>query len=166
MTGKSVILIGMPGTGKSTVGPLLADKLGLMFVDTDAIIERSDGRRLRDIVAQDGCEGFLDIQQKVIKSRKLAGCVIATGGSVVKSEALMGYLGRLGRIIYLKADAGILEQRLAPGRKLARAGGQSFREVFAERGPLYEKYAEFIIDCSGKNPEEIASEAAGALRTQ
>lgn len=160
MTGKSIILIGMPGAGKSTVGPLLAEKLGLTFVDTDVIIEKSDGRKLRDIVAQDGYEGFLEIQQKVIESRKLVSCVIATGGSVVKSEALMRYLRSLGRIIYLKADVNTLEQRLAPERKLARADGQTFRELYMERGPLYEKYAECIIDCTGKNPEEIALEAS------
>lgn len=158
MTGESIILIGMPGAGKSTVGPLLAEKMGLKFVDTDAIIEKSDGRKLRDIVAEDGYEAFLDIQQKIIKSWKFSSCVIATGGSVVKSEALMGYLSSIGRIIYLKVDVSILEQRLAPGRKLARTDGQSFRELFEEREPLYEKYAECIINCTDKSREEIASE--------
>lgn len=157
MKGKSIILIGMPGAGKSTVGPLLAQKLGLTFVDTDDIIEKSDGRKLRDIVAQDGYAGFLDTQSKVLMSCKLDNSVVATGGSVVKSEALMKYLGSIGTIIYFKVDVFTLEKRLAPGRRLARAGGQTFRDLFEEREPLYSKFADSIIDCTGKNPEEIAS---------
>ncbi|MDD4496282.1 MAG: shikimate kinase [Eubacteriales bacterium] len=155
---KSIILIGMPGAGKSTIGPLLAEKLGLSFADTDDIIKESDGRELRDIVAQDGFEGFLRLQQKILMSRELKGCVISTGGSVIKSEALMSYFSSIGRIVYLKTDVEILEQRLAPGRRLARANGQTIRQMFEEREPLYIKYAECIIDCTGKNPEEIASE--------
>jgi len=147
----------MPGAGKSTVGPLLAKKLGLSFVDTDVIIKESDGRELRDIVAEDGFEGFLGIQQKILLSWELKDCIISTGGSVIKSDALMQYFSETGRIVYLKVDINTLEQRLAPERRLARANGQTFRQLFEEREPLYIKYAESIIDCAGMTPEEIAS---------
>lgn len=154
----SIVLIGMPGAGKSTVGPLLAEKLKLSFEDTDIIIKNTDGRALRDIVTENGFETFLAIQQKVIMSRKLKDCVVATGGSVVKSPDLMRYLGSIGRIFYLKLDFEILEQRLAPDRRLARTDGQSFRQLFEEREPLYIKYADNIIECSEKTPDEIATE--------
>jgi shikimate kinase len=156
-----IILIGMPGAGKSTVGPLLAQKKGLIFKDTDAIVKQMDGRDLKTIVAEDGFEAFLDIQQKVILSQELKNCVVATGGSVIKSDTLMQFLKRFGTIIYLKVDFKVLEQRLAPERKLARAGGQSFRQVFEEREPLYIKYADSIIDCTGKIPDEIVIEITG-----
>lgn len=156
--GKNIILIGMPGAGKSTVGPLLAEKLGLSFKDTDAIVKKSDGRALRDIVSEDGFEAFLRIQQKAIMSQEIKDCVIATGGSVVKSTALMQHFRNIGRIFYLRLDIHTLEQRLAPDRKLARANGQTFRKLFEEREPLYIKYAEIIIDCKDKTPEEIAAE--------
>lgn len=157
-SGKSIILIGMPGAGKSTIGPLLAEKLGLPFKDTDAIIKQSVGRALRDIVAEDGFEVFLRIQQKVIMSQDMRDCVIATGGSVVKSTALMQHFRNIGRIFYLRLDIHTLEQRLAPDRKLARANGQTFRQLFEEREPLYIKYADRIVDCTGKTPEEIVAE--------
>lgn len=156
----NIILIGMPGAGKSTIGPLLAEKLDLAFEDTDILIKKCDGRELRDIVGEDGFEKFLCIQQKVIMSKVLKGCIIATGGSVIKSAALMQYLKDIGRIVYLKLDFNILEQRLAPDRRLARVNGQTFEQLFAEREPLYIKYADSIIECKDKTPEKIVLEIA------
>ncbi len=155
---KNIILIGMPGAGKSTIGPLLAEKLGLSFKDTDSILKEIYGRELRDIVAEDGFEAFLRIQQEVIMSLKLENSVIATGGSVVKNVALMQHFGHIGTIVYLKVNIKTLEQRLAPGRKLARANGQSFGQLFEEREPMYIKYADRIIECADRTPEEIACE--------
>lgn len=154
----SIILIGMPGAGKSTVGPLLAKRLDYKFEDTDQIVQRFDGRALRDIVLQDGYEAFMRIQDDALISRLSDCCVIATGGSVIKSPALMDYLKKLGRVIYLKVDVNTLEERLEPGRRLARADGQTYRQVFEEREPLYRKYADKIIRCDGKDPLEIADE--------
>lgn len=161
MSTRSIILIGMPGAGKSTVGPLLAQRLGFPFQDTDAIVRKEDGRELKAIVSEDGFEAFLDIQQSIIISKDLKGCIVATGGSVVKSEPLMLYLKGIGKVIYLKYDFEVLEQRLTPDRRLARAGGQTFRQVFDEREPLYIKYADSIIDCTGKTPDEIVNEISG-----
>jgi shikimate kinase len=156
-----IILIGMPGAGKSTVGPLLAKRKGLSFKDTDAVVKQEDGRELKTIVAEDGFEAFLEIQQKVILSQDFKNCVVATGGSVVKSDALMQIFKGLGMIIYLKVDFEVLQQRLAPGRMLARAGGQTFRQVFEEREPLYINYADSIIECTEKTPDEIVEEITG-----
>ncbi len=155
---ENIILIGMPGSGKSTVGPLLAKKKGIDFTDTDDIIKDSDGRELRDIVREDGYERFLELQQKIIKSQQFICCVIATGGGVVKSEELMRYLKSIGIIIFLDEAPAVLESRLAPGRRLARVDGQTFREVYEERRPLYLKYADRIIECTGKSAEEIVQE--------
>ena len=154
----SIILIGMPGAGKSTVGPLLAKHLGYVFKDTDILVKEFDGRALRDIVLQDGYEAFMKIQDSALISGLSGGCVIATGGSVIKSPKLMSYLKSLGRIIYLKLDAEALEKRMKPDRRLARADGQTYKQVYEEREPLYTKYADRVIECDGKNPLEITDE--------
>ena len=153
-----IILIGMPGAGKSTVGPLLAEGLGLCYVDTDERITSSDGRSPRDIVAEDGVEEFLRIQKEVILSIKPEGCVIATGGGVINSSDLMEYLKDLGRVIYLRQDPDVLEKRFDSGRKLARSDGQALAQLFEERGPLYTKYADYTVYCAGKAPEKIVQE--------
>ena len=154
----NIVLIGMPGSGKSTVGPLLAQKTGIGFADTDDIVKNNDGRELRDIVKEEGYERFLELQQKIIKSQQFTDSIIATGGGVVKSEELMLYLKSIGIIIFLDEDPEVLELRLAPGRRLARADGQTFREVYEERRPLYLKYADHIIECTGKSAEKIVQE--------
>ncbi len=156
--GDNIILIGMPGAGKTTVGALLAKKLGRIFIDTDELVRESDGRPLRDIVEQDGPERFLEIQNAAIIPRKFHNCIISTGGGVVKSIELMQYLKRAGIIVYLKQDAGVLEQRLEPGRKLARADGQTFRQLYKERDPLYILYADRIVECAAKTPDKIVLE--------
>lgn len=153
-----IILIGMPGAGKSTVGPLLAERLGLSYIDTDERITSSDGRTPREIVEQEGVGRFLEIQKDVILSIRPEGCVISTGGGVIKSSDLMRYFKETGRLIYLKQDPAVLGRRLDPGRKLARADGQTFVQLFEERDPLYSKYADYIIDCAGKAPEKIVQE--------
>ncbi len=156
--GRNIILIGMPGAGKSTVGALLAQKLGRAFVDTDELVRKFDGRPLRDIVAEDGQKRFLEIQNAAIIPFKFSNCIIATGGGVVKSDELMQYLKKSGTIVYLKQDPDILETRLAPGRKLVRPDGQAFRSLFEERDPLYMKYADHVVYCAAKSPEKIAME--------
>jgi len=156
--GKNIVLIGMPGSGKSTVGPILAQKTGMGFVDTDQLIKDADGRNLGDIVKEDGYERFLELQQQIITSKVFRNHVIATGGSVVKSESLMRYLKETGVAIYLDEDPVVLESRLDPGRRLARLKGQTFSDLYMERRPLYVRYADRIIDCIGKTADEIVQE--------
>jgi shikimate kinase len=154
----NLILIGMPGSGKSTVGPLLAEKTGKDFVDTDEMIRAAVGRELKDIVRDDGYEFFLELQQKIIMSHIFSNFVISTGGGVVKSKGLMEYLRDKGTVIFLDEDPDVLEMRLAPGRKLVREEGQTFRDVYQERRPLYLEYADLVISCTGKTADEIVQE--------
>jgi shikimate kinase len=161
---ENIILIGMPGAGKSTVGPLLASRLGFAFADTDEIIKNTDGRALKDIVAEDGLEKFLEIQKTIIMSVAFKRSVIATGGGVVKSDGLMRHFKSIGKIIYLKQDFEILEQRLEPGRRLAREAGQAFSSVYEEREPLYAGYADHIVYCGEKTAEEIVREIMDECR--
>jgi len=154
----NIVLIGMPGAGKSTIGPALADRLGLGFADTDTLLKEKTGRELRDIVAGDGYEIFLKLQEELITSMKPDGMIIATGGSVVCSGPAMLHMKKDGRIIYLKLSLEDIEKRLSPERRLARSKDRSLDEVYNERCPLYEKYADLIVDCSGKNVDTIVME--------
>ncbi|NJD02757.1 MAG: shikimate kinase [Ruminiclostridium sp.] len=154
----NIILIGMPGAGKSTIGPALAGRLGLEFIDTDTLLKRKTGRELRAIVAEDGYEVFLKLQEELIVSMKPVGNIIATGGSVVCSEPAMLHMKRDGRIIYLKMDLKDIEKRLLPERRLARSKDRSLDQVYNERCPLYEKYADLIVDCSDKSVDAIVTE--------
>lgn len=158
----SIILIGMPGAGKSTIGALLARKMGLPFKDTDDIIVDNEHRELKNIVKEDGFETFLNIQQKLIVEADLNDCVVATGGSVVMSKSLMEHLKSIGTIVYLKVDFKVLQMRLSADRRLARPDGQTFEQVFEQRDSLYKKYADVIIDCTGRTPNEVVSELGGA----
>ncbi|MGE5613797.1 MAG: shikimate kinase [Bacillota bacterium] len=160
----NIILIGMPGAGKSTVGPLLARKLGFAFADTDELVRKADGRDLKDIVAEDGLEKFLEIQKTIIMSTAFKSSVIATGGGVVNSGELMRYFKNIGKVIYLKQDFEVLEKRLKPGRRLARKAGQDFRSLFEERDPLYAGYADHIVYCGEKTPEKIVQEILDECR--
>jgi len=159
----NIILIGMPGSGKSTVGPLLAQKTGKNFADTDEIIRNAAGRELSEIVRSEGHVRFLELQERIISSMSFLDHVIATGGGVVKSDRLMQFFRRTGTVIYLDEELSTLEKRLAPGRRLARAEGQTFMAVYEERKPLYIKYADHIIDCRGKTADEIVTEITGIL---
>lgn len=156
--GRNIVLIGMPGAGKSTIGPLLSEQLGMEFTDIDDIIRSNRGEELRDIVKDHGFEYFLEIQERIIVSLRLSGHVLATGGSVVKSPISMSSLKENGIAIYLEIDFDTFEQRLAPGRRLARNGGQSLMEVYDERTPLYLEYADIVVRCSGRTVASIIDE--------
>lgn len=158
MAKSNIVLIGMPGSGKSTVGKTLAGILNSKFIDTDLLIKEAEGRELRDIVNEDGREAFLNIQEKIILNLKIAKSVIATGGSVVYSSLSMKHLKEDGVIIYLKNKFELLIERAGADRRFARNENQSLQDMFNERNPLYEKYADIIIDCSEREPEELAME--------
>ena len=151
----NVVLIGMPGAGKSTIGPALAEKTGRCYVDTDQIIKENTGRELKDIVIEYGYEVFLEIQEKTILEIRLKNTVIATGGSVVCSRAATEHLKEDGLIVYLKLDFAEIERRLSPERRLARSSGKSLYEIYCERAPLYEKFADLLVDCNGRSVDEI-----------
>lgn len=153
---KNVVLIGMPGVGKSTAGVILAKILGYKFVDTDLIIQQHEKKRLKEIIARDGIDGFIELENKIVAELNAEYSVIATGGSVVYGEDAMNNLRNIGRIVYLSLDYKKLRYRLGniKNRGVIIREGQSLADLYKERVPLYEKYADIVIDENGCNTEK------------
>lgn len=153
----NLILIGMPGAGKSTIGALLAQALHADFLDTDLLLEAREGRSLQQIVDQDGGLGLQAAEARLILSLAGARQVIATGGSVVYSPPAMEHLQSLGSIIFLHLPLAELRTRLhnLDTRGLVRRPGQSLAALYAERLPLYRRYAHLTINCQGLAPEQV-----------
>lgn len=152
----NITLIGMPGAGKSTIGVVLAKVLGYQFLDSDLLIQKQEKRRLSEIIAQEGYNGFKEIEDRVNASIEAEDTVIATGGSVVYCENAMEHLKEIGTVVYLKLSLSSLTRRLGnlKGRGVLLKEGQSLKNLYEERVPLYEKYADIVIDEEGKNLEE------------
>ena len=153
---KSIVLIGMPGAGKSTLGVLLSKALGIGFVDIDLLIQERGKRLLQDIIDSDGMEAFLLREQEAVLSFELGNRVIATGGSVVYKESSMRHLKTLGTIVYIHVDYDDLKMRLQDisTRGIAMAKGKTLRDIYEERLPLYKRYQDFSIDGTGLSMEE------------
>lgn len=162
---ENVILIGMPGVGKSTAGVVLAKLLGYEFVDADLLIQQKEGRLLHEIIAQEGTEGFLAIENQVNAEIQAEKAIIATGGSVVYGAEAMEHLKSIGTVVYLKISYESLKQRLhnIQGRGVVLKVGQTLRDLYEERTPLYEKYADLIIDQEHRDVEETIRQIAAAL---
>ncbi len=162
---QNVVLIGMPGAGKSTVGVLLAKSLGMAFEDTDLLIQQRDGRLLQTIIAEDGVQQFLEIEADVVSSLLARDTVIATGGSVIYSERAMRHLKENGLVIYIRIEFEELEKRITnmATRGIAIGSHQSLYSLYCERIPLYEKYADIIIDSSNLSVEETLKRILEAL---
>ena len=154
----TIILIGMAGSGKSTVGVLLAKALSREFIDTDLIIQRAEGMRLQALINTKGVEAFKAIEERHILSIACEYAVVATGGSAVYSEAGMAHLQALGTIVYLELSLASLRERIADieTRGLVKAEGQTFDALYAEREPLYQQYADLRVNCEGLNREAVA----------
>lgn len=164
MTKDNVVLIGMPSSGKSTIGPLLAEKLKMDFLDTDTLIVQRVGKALRDIVNEDGLEHFLQIQDNVVCGIDVKGMVVATGGGIVYGNRAMAHLAGAGIIVYLKLSLEEIQKRISPGRRLASNKGQSIEDLYNERVPLYEKYSNFTLECSNKGVREIVDEIISRVK--
>lgn len=138
----------MPGVGKSTIGVILAKQIGYEFVDSDLIIQKRENRLLREIIEQEGVDGFIEVENQVNASLRVEKSVIATGGSVVYGCGAMRHLKEAGTIIYLRLSYESLEKRLGnlKGRGVVLRDGQTLKDIYEERVPLYEKYADLIID--------------------
>lgn len=162
----SIVLIGMPGAGKSTVGVMLAKQTCRSFIDTDVLIQTSQGRPLQDIVDREGHLALRDIEEKIILQLDCGNCVIATGGSAVYSPSAMAHLSRHGIVVHLHADLPVLEQRIQDldTRGLAKRPDQTFRELFEERSPLYAKYAGITIECGTLGHEAVCARIIEALK--
>lgn len=158
---KNIVLIGMPGVGKSTVGVLLAKALGFSFVDTDLIIQRNTGRLLQDIIDNDGLDAFCADEESAICSVcEERGAVIATGGSAVYSRKAMLHLKEHGVVYYLSLPVEELKGRLSniTTRGIAKRPEDTVEDVFRRRAELYELYADITIDCRGCSAEELVAE--------
>lgn len=161
----NIILIGMPGCGKSTIGVVLAKVLGYDFTDSDLLIQKQEGKLLREIIAEHGEEGFLQIEGNVNAGIHTERHVIATGGSVVYSDNAMEHFRQIGRIVYLKLSYATICSRLGNIRRrgVVLMNGQSLKDLYDERTPLYERYADIVIDAEGYDVEGLMEEVAKAL---
>lgn len=153
--GYNIVLIGMPGVGKSTLGVVLAKVLGYQFLDTDLLIQKQEKRRLYQIIEQEGTDGFKAIENRVNASIEADNTVISTGGSVVYCEEAMEHLKSIGTVVYLKLSLEALSRRLGnlKGRGVLLKEGQTLKDLYEERVPLYEKYADVVLDEEGKDLE-------------
>ena len=162
----NIVLIGMPGVGKSTLGVLLAKAAGTDFVDTDVVIQAREGRSLQTIIDADGLEAFRAIEERVVLGLDCRNTVVATGGSVVYGAAAMAHLAASGRIVHLYLPLPALQRRLAnfAGRGVVIAPGESLETLFAAREPLYRRYAERTVDCTGLSHEAAVAAVLRQLR--
>jgi shikimate kinase len=164
----NIVLIGMPGSGKSTVGVLLARLTARGFVDTDVLIRTATGRTLQDIIDTDGHLALRKIEEGVLVSLDCHDHVIATGGSAVYSQAAMEHLQSDGLIVFLDADLATVEARIGDSatRGLAKRRDQTLADLFEERLPLYAKYADVTVSCGGLTDVEVCGRIVSALRTR
>ena len=144
----SVILIGMPSCGKSTVGVLLAKQLGYRFIDSDLLIQEREGKLLHDIIKEKGRAGFLDVEEATNCGIRATDAVISTGGSAVYGEAAMKHLATLGKIVYIRISFEEMQTRLGDyvHRGVVMPEGYTLADLYRERAPLYEKYADVTVD--------------------
>lgn len=161
----NIILIGMPAVGKSTVGVLLAKRLGMSFVDTDIVIQAGEGRTLQDIIDNQGLARFREIEERYILGLSCTRHVIATGGSVVYSEEAMARLASSGVILHLDIDIESLTQRLDDirSRGVVMEPGENIEDLYAKRRPLYLRHAHVTISCKGQKPGQVVEQAMQAL---
>lgn len=163
----NVTLIGMPGAGKSTLGVVLAKVLNYQFLDSDLLIQKTEKRRLSRIIEEEGTEGFMAVENRVNASIEAEETVIATGGSVVYCEEAMRHLKEIGKVVYLKLSLESVSGRLGnlKGRGVLLKEGQTLADLYEERVPLYEKYADFVVDEEGKDLEESLQAVLEILNT-
>ena len=157
---KNIVLIGMPGVGKSTIGVILAKELGYQFIDSDLVIQQQEKRLLREIIEQEGVNGFLEIENRVNAGIQAEGAVIATGGSAVYGAEAMEHFRQTGTVVYLRLTYEKLKKRLGNlrGRGVVLRKGQTLHDIYRERSVLYEKYADIIIEETGRDIEATLRE--------
>lgn len=161
----NIILIGMPGVGKSTLGVILAKLIGYCFCDTDLVIQQTAGRLLCDIISERGVDGFIKLENSVNASIATRRTVIATGGSVVYGREAMENLSSLGAVVYLKQRFDILDARLSDikGRGVVLRQGQDLRALYEERAPHYERYADITVELGHGSVEDNVKKVLDAL---
>ena len=165
---KNIVLIGMPGVGKSTVGVILAKVIGYQFVDADLLIQKQENKLLKEIIAEVGTDGFIEVENRVNASIEAEETVIATGGSVIYGKEAMEHLKEIGTIVYLRVDYDTLSTRLADikGRGVVLRKGQTLYDLYQERTPLYEKYADITISEENLSVEETVESLLQSLNIE
>lgn len=156
MEKNNIVLIGMPGVGKSTIGVILAKVLGYKFIDTDLIIQEKEQKLLSELIVENGVDGFIEIENKINSELKADKSVIATGGSVVYGTDAMENLKNIGKVVYLKQDFENIQKRVQniKGRGVVLKENQTFEDLYKERSILYDKYADIVIEEGNLNVEE------------
>lgn len=162
----NIVLVGMSGAGKSTLGVLLAKALRMNFVDTDIVLQQREGRKLQEIIDEDGIKRFLEIEEDVIYNLNAGNSVVSTGGSVVYSEKAMKALKHDGKIVYLHVPYEEIEERLGniEGRGIVVKNGFTLRDVYEERVPLYNMYSDIVYDCSEKDIKNCLSDIVRKIK--
>lgn len=163
---KNIVLIGLPGAGKSTIGVILAKTLGMRFIDTDILIQENTGRILQTIINEDGTEAFLKTEEKNILGLNVTNAVIATGGSAVYSSHAMEHLKSDSIIVYLNISFDEMKRRLRniKTRGVVMIPGQNLRDMVNQRIPLYEHYADIAIDCSYDDFENVVEKVVKKIQ--
>lgn len=165
---ENITLIGMPASGKSTIGVLLAKRLRYAFVDTDLLIQEKESRLLKEIIAQDGLQGFLHIENQVNARIDVKRSVIAPGGSVIYGKEAMEHLKQISLIVYLKLSYEEVARRLGDltDRGVALRDGMTLRELYDERVPYYEEYADIVLEEDTFNPGQSVDRLRALLESQ
>jgi shikimate kinase len=163
----NIVLIGMPGCGKSTVGVLLAKALLMDFIDTDLVIQNKYGKSLCEIIAMEGTDAFKNIENKILCELKMQNTVVATGGSAVYGADAMKNLSSNGVVVYIKLSPSEIKSRIKniTTRGIAMEKGTTIEELYIERSHLYEKYADITIDSETLNIEETTKAIKKAVET-
>lgn len=161
----NIVLIGMPGVGKSTIGVILAKVLGYQFLDADLLIQQQENMLLKDIIKERGTEGFIEVENRVNASIVAEKTVIATGGSVVYGKEAMQHLKEIGTVVYLEVSYEIIQKRLADikGRGVVLKDGQTLFDLYEERTPLYESYSDIRISEENLNVEQTVEKLVEEL---
>ena len=164
----NIILIGMPGSGKSSLGVVLAKKIGFGFIDSDLVIQGREGMTLERIIEKHGDAGFIQIENEVNCSINPHHTVIATGGSAVYGKEAMEHLRQIGTVIYLKLDYADISRRLSDikGRGVVLKDGQTLKDLYDERVVLYEKYADITIAEDGLNVEQTIEKIVAQIQKE
>lgn len=151
MSKSNIVLIGMPGAGKSTIGVVIAKMLGYNFIDCDLLIQNQEGDILSNLIARHGIDGFLEIENQVNCDLECSRTVISPGGSICYSDEAMRHLHDIGTVIYLKLDYRTIHERVGDlGRRgVVIRSGSTLKDLYDERTPLYEKYADITVDLTG-----------------
>jgi shikimate kinase len=164
----NITLIGMPAAGKSTIGVLLAKRLGYSFVDVDLVIQEQTGKLLKEIIAESGIDGFIEVEDRINAELQVKHSIIAPGGSVIYGENAMKHLKEISTIVYLKLSCRAVRQRLGnlKDRGVALKDNMTLEDLYNERVPLYEKYADITIDETGKTPGKVVDELRHMIEEQ